>query len=77
LGRTVRASWAAFMRTGDPTAAGTPAWPAYTIDGRSTVLLGREPRVIDDPWSAQRQAWDGIEDPGGPLPSFTATRGQS
>jgi para-nitrobenzyl esterase len=77
MGRFVRDSWAAFMRTGDPSVAGTAAWPAYTIDRRSTLLLGREPAVIDDPWAAQRQAWDGIEDPGGPLPSFTATRGQS
>ncbi|MDM3973556.1 carboxylesterase family protein [Mycobacterium marseillense] len=77
LGRIVRDSWAAFMRTGDPSVAGAAAWPAYTIERRSTLLLGREPAVIDDPWAAQRQAWDGIEDPGGPLPSFTATRGQS
>lgn len=76
LGHTVRDSWAAFMRTGDPSIAGTAAWPPYTTDRRATVLLGRHPVVIDDPWAAQRQAWDGIEDPGGPLPSFTAARGQ-
>jgi para-nitrobenzyl esterase len=76
LGRTVRDSWAAFMRTGDPSVAGTAAWPAYTVDRRATLLLGRAPSVIEDPWAVQRQAWDGIEDPGGPLPSFTATRGQ-
>jgi para-nitrobenzyl esterase len=76
LGRTVRDSWAAFMRTGDPYVTGTVAWPAYTVDRRATLLLGREPAVIEDPWAVQRQAWDGIEDPGGPLPSFTAMRGQ-
>jgi para-nitrobenzyl esterase len=76
LGRTVRDAWGAFMRTGDPSVTGTATWPPYTTDRRATLLLGREPAVIDDPWAAQRQAWDGIEDPGGPLPSFTATRGQ-
>jgi para-nitrobenzyl esterase len=75
LGRTVRDSWGAFMRTGDPSVAGTAAWPAYSTDRRATLLLGREPAVIDDPWGAQRRAWDGVEDPGGPLPSFTATKG--
>jgi para-nitrobenzyl esterase len=74
LGRRIRDAWAAFMRTGDPTAADGPQWPAYSTKRRATMLLGREPAVLDDPWSARRQAWDGIADPGGPLPSFITTR---
>jgi para-nitrobenzyl esterase len=71
LGRAMRDSWAGFMRSGRPTAPGDLSWPVYDENRRATLLLTRRPAVLDDPWSAQRRAWDGIEAPGGPLPSFT------
>ncbi|MCW2903795.1 MAG: hypothetical protein JWO67_6060 [Streptosporangiaceae bacterium] len=67
LERVVRQAWVAFMHTGDPAPPDGGIWPAYTPERRATFLLGRKPALLDDPWSVQRQAWDGIEAPGGPL----------
>jgi para-nitrobenzyl esterase len=67
MGRALRDRWAAFMRTGDPNAPGLPDWPAYDEDRRATYLLAVEPSVLDDPWSAQRAAWDGVDVPGAPV----------
>ncbi|MCW2983861.1 MAG: hypothetical protein JWR63_1431 [Conexibacter sp.] len=67
-GRALRDRWAAFMRTGEPAVQGAPAWPAYDTRARTTMVLGPATRVVEDPWAAQRRAWDGIATPGGPLP---------
>jgi para-nitrobenzyl esterase len=49
------AFWSTFARTGRPAAHGQPAWPAYTIDRRSTMLIDAECRVVDDPFSLERK----------------------
>ncbi|MCW3014049.1 MAG: hypothetical protein JWO02_1141 [Solirubrobacterales bacterium] len=67
MGQAMRHRWAAFMRTGDPNAPGLPFWPQYTRDRRATYLLALEPAALEDPWGAQRAAWDGVDVPGAPV----------
>ncbi len=42
-------AWAAFARTGNPATKRLPAWPAYSVDGRDTMLFNNECRVEKDP----------------------------
>ncbi|NVM44841.1 MAG: carboxylesterase/lipase family protein [Candidatus Lokiarchaeota archaeon] len=53
-------SWITFARTGNPSHSGIPEWPKYNIEKRSTMLLGKETKVVDDPYGKERIAWDGI-----------------
>ena len=53
-------SWIAFARTGSPSHSGIPDWPKYDVVKRSTMLLGKEIKVVDDPYGKERKAWDGI-----------------
>lgn len=48
------AAWANFARSGTPGAAGLPAWPAYSLDNRETMILAENPRIENDPWGADR-----------------------
>jgi len=45
-------AWIAFARTGDP------GWPVYEEGRRATMRFDRQTEVLDDPDSAQRQAWN-------------------
>jgi len=53
-------SWIAFARTGNPSHSGIPEWPKYDTKKRSTMILGEEIKVVDDPYGKERMAWDGI-----------------
>jgi para-nitrobenzyl esterase len=54
-------AWLAFARTGNPSHDGVGDWPAYDLDRRPTMVFDREASAPqDDPWGADRQAWDGI-----------------
>ncbi len=53
-------SWIAFARTGNPSHKGIPEWPKYDTEKRSTMILGKEIKVVDDPFGKERTAWDGI-----------------
>jgi para-nitrobenzyl esterase len=57
LATAMHATWAAFIRTGDPNGAGLPAWPAYDRARRATMLLDRTCAVADDPGGAARALW--------------------
>lgn len=51
-------AWVAFARHGDPNHDGLDDWPRYDIDARPTMLFDRDTcRVEDDPWGAERRAW--------------------
>ena len=50
----------AFARTGDPNTRGLPAWQRYELPRRQTMLLDDEPRLVDDPRSAERRLFAGI-----------------
>jgi para-nitrobenzyl esterase len=51
------ATWLAFAKTGDPNNPLIPHWPRFDATTRSTLILGRETRVIDDPHDALRRFW--------------------
>ena len=54
-------AWLAFARTGDPNHDRLGDWPAYDLETRSTMVFDRgESYLVHDPWSEDRQAWDGI-----------------
>jgi para-nitrobenzyl esterase len=39
----------------------TPAWPTYDLERRSTMLLGDECVVADDPFGGERSVWESAE----------------
>jgi para-nitrobenzyl esterase len=49
LAEKVCDAWVAFARTGNPTTAALPAWPAFTETDRYTMLFNNESRVEKDP----------------------------
>jgi para-nitrobenzyl esterase len=53
-------AWINFARTGDPNHPGLPKWPRYEANSRATMELGITSRVVNDPLSAQRAAWENI-----------------
>ena len=65
LARRIQAAWTAFAATGDPTVAGEPAWPRYTVPTRATVLITDGPwTVVNDPKSDARRSLRGMYDVG-------------
>jgi para-nitrobenzyl esterase len=46
-------AWAAFIRTGDPSTEELP-WPAFTPDGRRTMVFDTQTRVETDPTAPYR-----------------------
>jgi para-nitrobenzyl esterase len=52
LGKTMAGAWIAFAKTGDP------GWPAYDTTKRPTMVFGLESRVENDPFGAERRAWE-------------------
>ncbi|TCS16637.1 carboxylesterase family protein [Caulobacter sp. BK020] len=62
--RNVSTMWANFARTGRPAAPGQPAWPAYDLKARSTMVLDVACTVVSDRFGAERRAWAKV-DPAG------------
>ena len=60
LAATMHEAWATFARTGTPSAAGLPDWPAYEPGRRATMIFDTESRVEDDPGATDRRAWEGL-----------------
>jgi len=60
LSEKIMDSWIAFARTGNPSHNGIPEWPKYNVEKRSTMMLGKEIKVVVDPYGKERLAWDGI-----------------
>lgn len=58
LARRMSRAWAAFARAGDPNHAGLPSWPAYDTDRRLTMVFDDTCRIDDDPFGAERRAWN-------------------
>jgi para-nitrobenzyl esterase len=54
LATQLHATWAAFIRSGDPNGAGLPAWPAYDRARRQTMLIDRTSSVVEDPGGVSR-----------------------
>jgi para-nitrobenzyl esterase len=53
-------AWIAFARNGDPSHPGIPEWPAFTAEGKKTMLLDVPCRVESDPRREERLAWEGM-----------------
>jgi para-nitrobenzyl esterase len=49
--------WAAFARNSEPAARGQPAWPAYDLERRSTMMIAARCHVAHDPYPAEREVW--------------------
>jgi para-nitrobenzyl esterase len=61
--RNMSEFWSTFARTGQPAAKGQPKWPAYTTSTRATMLIDAECKVVDDPFSLERQVWEIVDRP--------------
>jgi para-nitrobenzyl esterase len=57
LATAMHATWAQFIKTGDPNGAGLPPWPTYDTQRRATLLLDCACQVVDDPAGAARALW--------------------
>lgn len=57
LARAMQSAWAAMARNGAPAADRLSAWPRYEATRRTTMILGPEPHVEDDPRGSVRVAW--------------------
>jgi len=49
LAEKVCDSWVAFARTGNPSVASLPSWPAYTESGRDTMIFDNQSKIEKDP----------------------------
>jgi para-nitrobenzyl esterase len=56
LAEKVRAAWAAFARSGNPSNPKLGAWPAYGAT-RATMVFDTESKVVNDPIGAERHLW--------------------
>ena len=56
LARQMSAAWVAFARTGNANTPVLPRWPTYDAIGRPVMVFNLESRVVDDLYSATRQA---------------------
>ncbi|KKN30997.1 hypothetical protein LCGC14_0828460 [marine sediment metagenome] len=55
-------AWIAFARNGNPNNDNIPEWPSYETERRSTMLIGKEFKIVDAPFEKERVAWDGLLD---------------
>jgi para-nitrobenzyl esterase len=53
--------WANFARTAHPSAEGQPAWPAYTMARRETMLIDAQCNVVSDPERDERLFWQSLK----------------
>ncbi len=63
LAEIMSGAWARFAHTGCPAHEGMPEWPAYTSDGRATMVLDAPCRVEADPRAETRRLWEEIAAP--------------
>lgn len=48
LATTVQGMWLSFIRSGKPSAAGSPAWPSRSASHRQSLVFDTEVRIVDD-----------------------------
>jgi para-nitrobenzyl esterase len=57
LAARMSGTWAAFARNGVPAHASLPAWPAYSVEQRRTMVLDVDCHVTHDPGAEARALW--------------------
>jgi para-nitrobenzyl esterase len=55
--KNISTMWANFARSGRPSAPGQPAWPAYDLKTRQTMVLDVTCSVVPDRFGAERRVW--------------------
>jgi para-nitrobenzyl esterase len=50
-------AWLAFARSGEPGAAGIPAWPGYDARRRLTMRIDQRFELLEAPLEAERSFW--------------------
>jgi para-nitrobenzyl esterase len=60
LAARMSGAWATFARTGVPGHASLPAWPAYSVGERRTMVLDIDCHVTHDPGAETRELWKEI-----------------
>jgi para-nitrobenzyl esterase len=63
LAHKMSAAWAAFARNGNPSHPDLPAWPAFNLTARPTMILGSECKVVSDPNREERLALKALREP--------------
>lgn len=59
-GKNMSRMWATFARTSQPGAPNQPAWPAYDLKARATMMIAPRCHVANDPYPAEREVWTEI-----------------
>ena len=54
-------AWTAFARSGEPDCEPVGVWPRYDETRRATVELGVTPRLLEDPFSREREILAGVD----------------
>jgi para-nitrobenzyl esterase len=60
LKNQIQEAWIAFARHSDPNHPGLPGWPRYDVGQRHTMDFDTPSRVVRDPYSRQRRAWNAV-----------------
>lgn len=61
VARNMSEMWATFARTGRPAAKGQPAWPAYELKTRPTMVIDAKCEVVPDRFGAERKLWGRVD----------------
>ena len=61
LARNMSETWISFAHSGVPNYKGITNWPLYTPDERAIMIFDQKCRVENDPFKAERIAWNGIK----------------
>lgn len=64
LSDKMSAAWAAFARSGAPSAKGLPHWTAYTNEQRATMIFDNDCKLVNDPFKEERLAIAALPKPG-------------
>ncbi|KKN59545.1 hypothetical protein LCGC14_0540880 [marine sediment metagenome] len=51
-------TWIAFAHSGDPNNKNIPEWPSYDSVNRSTMILDKEHKIVNDPFGKEREEWE-------------------
>lgn len=61
LSNEMQQAWVNFARYRNPNGKDGGIWKMYSKDERSTMIFDRKSRVVNDPDSVQRAAWEGVQ----------------